>query len=126
MIVIKVRMVMRSRMITIFTSQSHKREQSQVSGSPSNLISFKEDGRRAAGREVQPRWEKSNTWWRDVSLMKPSLRERWLYSIDVKILALPSSAVAKYSPPEGLELLQRDQLEVASDACNSFLLRKAK
>ena len=76
MMVMKVRMVMRSRMITIFTSQSHKREQSQVRGSPSNLISFKEDGRREAGREVQPRWEKSNTWWRDQSLMKPSLRER--------------------------------------------------
>ena len=88
---------MRSRMITIFTSQSHNREQSQVSGSPSNLISFKEDGRRAAGREVQPRWEKSNIWWRDQSLMK-SLRERWLYSIDVKILALPSSTVAKSFP----------------------------
>ena len=113
-------MPIKRRMAIMITSHSHKREQSQVSGSPSNLISFKEDGRREAGREVQPRWEKSNTWWRDVSLMKP-LRERWLYSIDVKILALPSSAVAKYSPPEGLELLQRDQQEVASDACNSFL-----
>ena len=75
MMVVKVRMVMRSRMITIFTSQSHKSEQSQVSGSPANLICFKEDGRREAGREVQPRWEKSNTWWRDQSLRK-SLREK--------------------------------------------------
>ena len=75
MMVMKVRMVMRSRRITIFTSQSHKREQSQVSGSPSNLISFKEDGRREAGREVQPRWEKSNTWEREQPLWKP-LRER--------------------------------------------------
>ena len=68
-------MLIKRRLVIISTSQSHKREQSQVSGSPSNLIFFKEDGRREAGREVQPRWEKSNTWWREQSLRKP-LRER--------------------------------------------------
>ena len=44
------------------TSQSHKREQSQVRGRPSSLSCRREGGRREADREVQLRWEKSNAW----------------------------------------------------------------